>query len=211
MGGIVFYISLLILITGALMLIRLRFEVGYRRDGKDDHLSVKMTALKNLVRYTAEIPVIDLNSYLLKPRLKVESDIGLIKEKGMIIKVPLLKILRNLPDYIKQGIHYIKRYQSVVYTLLKSVRCHELRWTTKLGLKDAADTGIAIGLLWTVKGLLYKIFRSSIGKMENSPQISVVPSFNSSCFILDFHCIFDLRIGHIIIAGLKFVKLRLKL
>ncbi|HWI55239.1 MAG TPA: DUF2953 domain-containing protein [Desulfobacteria bacterium] len=215
MTGIIIYLAILSVVFFMTMFLRVRFDVGYRRDGEDDHLKVEMTLLRRLISYKTEIPVVELDKFFLDPVLKVEADIeGVVSDpiadKGMIIKVPIIKIIRKLPMFIKSGMHYLKRYQEVLYGLLKSIRCYQLKWITQIGLEDPADTGMIIGLIWSVKGFMYRVFQSNVGSMEQKPEFCVIPNFGSSCLKLDFHCIFDMRIGHIIIAGLKFVKLRLK-
>jgi hypothetical protein len=195
------------------MFLRIRFEVAYYRKGKDDHLKVEMAALGGLIRYKTEVPVIDMDQYFLKPFLKMEADIeGVVShpvdETGMIVQIPVAVILRKLPIYLRNGMRYLDRYQTALRGFCKSIRCHRLRLTTTIGLGDPAYTGIASGTIWGLKGFIYRIFRSNIGSMLKPPEFSVVPCFNDTCFKLDFNCIFDLRIGHIIIAGLQIIKLR---
>ncbi len=215
MTGIIIYLTILSALFLMTMFLRVRFDVGYRRDGEDDHLKIEMTMLKRLIRYKTEIPVVELDRFFLDPVLKVETDIenvvsDPIEDKGMIVKIPIIKLIRKLPRFIKNGLHYFNRYKTALYGLLKSIRCYRLKWITHIGLEDPADTGMVIGLIWSIKGFMYRVFRSNVGRMEQKPELSVIPNFGSSCLKLDFHCIFDMRIGHIIIAGLKFVKLRLK-
>lgn len=213
--GIAIYLFILFAGFVITMFLPIRFEVGYRRDGTDDHLKVEMSMLGRLIRYKTEVPVVELDKFFLEPIIKVEADIenvvnDPIEDKGMVIKIPVIQLIRKLPVFIKQGLHRLARYKTVLYGLLKTIRCHQLKWTTHIGLEDPADTGLAIGLIWSVKGFFYRVFRSNVGKMENNPELLVIPCFNTNCIRLDFHCIFDMRIGHIIIAGLRFVKLRLK-
>lgn len=213
MLGLGFYVLMLLVGLVSMMFLRVRFEVGYYRKGKDDQLKVEMTALWGLVRYKTEVPVIDMDQYFLKPFLKLEADIeGVVShpvdETGMIVKVPVAVILRKLPIYLKNGISYLNRYQSALRRFCKSIRCHRLSWKTTIGLGDPAFTGMATGAVWSLKGFVYRVFRSNVGYMLKPPEFSVVPCFNDTCFKLDFNCIFDMRIGHIIIAGIQIIKLR---
>lgn len=214
MVGLFIYLSLLILLMIITMFFRIKFDVKYSRKKADDLLRVEMTALKGLVRYKAEVPVVDLDRYFLEPILKIEADIeGVvthpIEDKGMLVKIPLVsEILQKLPTYIKDGLRYYRTYRSALKGLLKSIRCHHLSWSTQIGFDDPANTGIAAGLLWGAKGFFYRVFKSSIGDMTTAPRFNVTPSFTGPCLKLDFHCIFDMRIGHIILAGLKFAKQR---
>lgn len=213
MLGLGFYFLLLLVGFICMMFLRVRFDVAYLRKDKDDHLKVEMTVLWGLVRYKTEVPVIDLDQYFLKPFLKFEADVeGVVShpvdEAGMIVKVPIALILRKLPAYIKNGISYFNHYHTALRRFCRSIRCHRLSWKTMIGLGDPAYTGIVTGTIWGLKGCAYRVFRSNIGAMLKPPEFSVVPCFNDTCLKLDFNCIFDMRIGHIIIAGLQIIKLR---
>lgn len=213
--GLGFYMFLLVVIFIGMLFVRIRFEVGYRREGRDDHLRVEMTSLKGLVRYRTEVPVIDIDRYFLEPVLKMEADIESVvshpvEDKGMIVRLPVAVILRKLPIYIKQGLAYLDRYRTALRKLLRSIRFHHLTWSAEIGLGDPAWTGIVTGLLWGINGVVYRVFVSNAGEIKKPPVVSVRPCFNDTCLRLDFHCIFDMRIGHIIIAGLKFARYRLK-
>ena len=215
MVGLGFYIILLMAAMAAVMFTRIRFEVAFNRRGTDDYLKIEMRAVGGLIRYKTEVPVLELEKFFVEPIIKMEADIESvvthpIEDKGMLVKIPLAILLKNLPVFIRQGIIHTARYKIVMYRFLKNVRCHHLVWKTEIGLGDPAYTGIISGLLWGVKGFAFSMFRSHIGTMTKPPSFSVLPCFDSTCLKLDFRCIFDLRIGHIITAGLKFVKLRLK-
>lgn len=214
MTGLGFYLLLLLVVFTIVMFIRIKFDVSFSRKGSDDYLSVRMTALKGLVSYKTEVPVIDIDRFFLEPILRLEADIEHVvshpvEDKGMLVKIPVIMLMRNMPTFIRQGFHYVERYNRALNKLVKSIRCHDLKWKTEVGLGDPAYTGMASGLVWGVKGLAYGIFRSSIGEMKSRPLFDVRPCFDAVCLRVDFRCIFDLRVGHIIIAGLKFVKMRL--
>lgn len=213
MLGFGFFVLLLVVGFISMMFVRVRFEVAYHRRGENDHLKVEMTALWGLIKYKTEVPIIDLDQYFLKPFLKFEADIETvvshpIDEAGMIVKVPVLLILRKLPIYIKNGINYFNHYQAALRRFCKAIRCHRLTCTTMIGLGDPAYTGMVSGTVWTLKGYVYRAFRNNVGDMLKQPEFSVIPCFNDTCLKLDFNCIFDMRIGHIIIAGLQIIKLR---
>jgi hypothetical protein len=198
------------------MFLKIRFEVRYRRTGQDDYLKVEISVLKGLIRYRTEVPVIELNHCFLRSVLKLETDTAgpvsyPAEDQNKVIKIPItLTVLRKLPFYLEKALAFLRRYRRVFRKLLKSVRIRQVNWTTEIGLGDPAGTGIAAGLLWGIQGYIYKVLQSKVGPVERRPRLLVLPCFDSTCFRLDFHCIFDLRIGHIIIAGLNFVKLRLR-
>ncbi len=216
MVGIGIFFLVLIIFFVLSMFLRIRFEVEYRRKGPDDNLTVEMAAFNGLFRYQTKVPVMELDRYFLEPVLKMETGTQWVathpvEDKGLTVKIPVITdVLANLPAYMQQGIRRMQRYQRIFKKFLRYVRCHQFAWTTEVGLGDPADTGLAAGMLWGLKGYFFSAFRSRVGAMLHSPRLAVKPCFECTCFRLDFHCIFDVRIGHIIIAGLNFVKLSLK-
>lgn len=210
--GFLLYILLLVVIVIFISLLRVRFDVEYHRREQDDNLIVKMSLLRGLIHYKSEVPTIDLEQRFFTPVLKMASEIDKVafdpvEEKELKVGIPItLRLVRRLPAMLKEGWRRFDRYNSVLHYLFRFVRCRRFYWRTEIGLNDAAYTGIMVGILWGVKSFLYKNFRSKIGFMSERPAIEVVPDYFNNKLALDLSCIFDIRIGHIIIAGLNFVR-----
>lgn len=86
---------------------------------------------------------------------------------------------------------------------LKSfVHCDYFYWHTRFGYDDAALTGLATGLIWTVKSLLLQYF-SHVIPLRTAPIIQVEPSFQEPAFHTEFRCIFSFKLSHLIGATLK--------
>ncbi len=213
MSGFIIFGGILLIIMAAALFIKVRFDIFFVRKGSNDHLRAEVSLFRGLIRYKAEMPVAEIDINRFKPLVKLETDAEGVSppvgEKEKVLKFPLSELLQHLPKYIKLGIKYLKRYRKALKSLLKSVRFRHLSWKTEIGLGDPANTGIATGFLWAAKGLIYGIVSRNVGKVDSPPIISVLPCYHNPCLRLEFHCIFDLRIGNIIIAGLKFVKCRL--
>lgn len=210
--GFLIYIILLLVIAVIISLLRVRIDVDYRRREQDDNLTVKMSLLRGLIHYKTEVPTIELENRFFIPVLKAASEIEKaafhpVEEKELKVKIPItLRLLRRLPAIIKEGWQRFDRYNSALYYLFRFIRCRRFYWRTEVGLNDAAYTGIMVGILWAVKSFLYNNFRSKIRIITEKPAISVVPDYFNKKLALDFSCIFDIRLGHIIIAGLNFVR-----
>ncbi len=213
MTGIIIFGGILLISIAAALFVKVRFDIQFVRKGSDDHLKAEISILRGLIRFKAEVPVADIDisrfSQLMKVETNAEGISPPVGDKGFNFKVPLAEILVHLPRHIKMGIQFLRRYRKAINSLLKSVRFRHFSWKTEIGLGDPANTGIATGFLWAVKGVIYGILSRSVGTVENRPQIAVIPCYYNTCLRLEFHCIFDLRIGNIIIAGLNFVKCRL--
>jgi len=85
---------------------------------------------------------------------------------------------------------------------LKRVRCRELSWSTEIGAGDAAETALAAGLVWAAKGTLLGLGLQRFVKLEKLPVLSVKPLYGEMRFSTRFRCIFAIRLGHAIGAGL---------
>lgn len=214
--GFLLYILILLTVTIFVALLRVSFDVDYRRREQDDNLTVKMSLLRGLVHYKTEVPTIELENRFFTPVLKAASEIekaafNPVEEKELKVKISInMRLIRSLPSIFKETWQKFEQYNSSLYYLFRFIRCRQFYWRTEIGLSDAAYTGIMVGLLWGIKSFLYKNFRSKIRVMEGKPAILVVPDYFHQKLTLDFSCIFDIRIGHIIIAGLNFVRSTLR-
>lgn len=211
------YILLLLLIIIFIMffmcMIRIRIEIEYVRKNEDDYFRIKISLLKNLIRFGTEIPVISVGGMLFLPALKataVFEPINSHVKKRVGTRLNVIKIIRKLPEYIRIIKNFYKMYKPAVKKLCKAVRCHKLVWKTYIGTGNPATTGITVGLGWSIKGILYRYVLNTVGEMLHSPDISVVPCFDRKTCRFEFSCIFDLRIGHIIITGLRIIIITLK-
>lgn len=212
--GLLLYILLLLVIAVILSLLRICFHVEYHRRDQDDNLTVQMSLLRGLVHYRAEVPTIELEQRFFTPVLKMASEMEKaafhpVEDKEFKVGLPItVRLIRRLPALVKEGWRRFDRYNPALYYLFRFIRCRRFYWRTEIGLDDAAHTGIMVGVLWGMKTFLYKNFQSKIGIMSQKPAIQVVPDYFNKKMALDFSCIFDIRLGHIIIAGLNFVRKR---
>lgn len=76
------------------------------------------------------------------------------------------------------------------------------------GMLDAAETGIATGVIWAAIGSFYPIIDSIIAIDE--PVINVNPKFNCEYFNLEYKGVYKLKLFHIIYIGISALKLFLK-
>ncbi|HAQ08870.1 MAG TPA: hypothetical protein DCR24_15690, partial [Bacillus bacterium] len=59
--------------------------------------------------------------------------------------------------------------------------------------------------IWSVKGGLIGVL-SHYMKLKDMPVISITPNFQYAITQTSFKCIFQVRVGHAILAGIKLVK-----
>jgi len=191
-------------------LLPLKFQVRYLREDKDDQLIIKIFIIKWLV-FKIEFPFLKLEKHFLRPHLKIIAEVEgfsnknldahLLKDKERLYLPPLEKIPRLIEIFAEK----IKQYKPVAEYMLRKTSFRSLSWKTEFGLVDPVKTGILTGTIWAAKNLALRFFLSLIQTNKFRPKLQVIPQFNKSVFNSDIYCIFDIKIGHIIITSINFV------
>jgi hypothetical protein len=101
-------------------------------------------------------------------------------------------------EQLLTGLEAASRLRATIGYLLQRTRVPGLTWITTLGLEDAAATGLMVGLVWCVKGMLVSILQSQLTSAVIRPTIEVIPSFQQACFCTNLHCILSIRVVHLI-------------
>lgn len=87
------------------------------------------------------------------------------------------------------------------------IKITKLNVHTEFGLQDAAQTAITAGLIWCFLGILYSRLASLFSLEQSENNFVVQPIYqNEKFFILDTSCIFEFRLGHIIIIVYQVFK-----
>ena len=218
---ILLYITIIILfLLVALVVMPLRVRITYHRQGVNDKITLEMSLWK-LPKYKLNTSLVDLQTGKDSSDVKFKSK---NKKSGFITRI-LVTTLASFPrkgDNLEDGDFTLKiphnlrevkqivtkfhqdyqRYWPFFRYLLNRTQCRKLHWRTKIGFADAALTGWITGALWTIKSMLVgKIF--SLVSPPQCPVVMVQPEFNEKQFALDFDCIFEVRMGHIMVTGIK--------
>ncbi len=213
MSLVTFFLALVIF-TGLLAAIPFQFRFSYRRVGENDRLTVGMSGLLGLWRYKVDVPMLDWRWSLI-PHLRFtkESSTG----QGQNTQTEEIKprrfnwwLVNRFLGRFFSLVHHARRVRRWFY---KGIRCSDLRCIVEVGLEDAAHTGLLVGGLWSMLGYYLGKLNNNITFQVPKPQVAVYPSFCKPQFKVDIDCTFNVRIGHIIIAGFKvyrIIKLGLK-
>lgn len=196
----------------------LRFHVSYKNHGIDDQLSLEMSFLR-IFRWRRRVT-------LIKPRLERW---GVLLKEKQVKKLPFVQrekeqqsswqvneVVRSLQNLVHSLENYglgatllslflpskIRSYLTVIGELENKGRFRKFQWETNLGARDAAQTAIMVGLFWGVLGHLHAFLQNRYA-FRCRPIFNVVPSFHRKVLDTCFDCIFELKIGHIMLAGLR--------
>jgi len=187
-----------------LIFTNIKIDFQYRHVGKDDQLTVKFRAWFGLLHYTIDVPFIDM--------AEDKAVIAFTQKKGMDIKekdpqmeeVTARDILKSFED-LKRLLQHVIGLHNIVRKLLKKVQVHQFIWHSVFGCGNAAHTGILTGSAWALKG-------SMIGGLTTylhfnvMPIYSITPDFQKSAASTYISCIFRVRLGDAIWAGIKLFR-----
>lgn len=190
----------LILVSAALAILLplvavsfIRIHLHYEKEGPDDQLTVRVTWLRYL-SHTVSIPAADLQA-----RLGRSSTVKMETE-SLRAEVSLLVLLRTV-------LHNLGRLHRGLKYAAGHTKVKKLEWSSEFGTADAAHTGVIAGLVWSLKSAVFTAI-SAYTHLETKPHIHVRPNYQKAFFRTLFDCIFEIRIGYIMIAGLKAVRAR---
>ncbi len=199
-------LGLALLIAGiAITWIPVKIEVNYRKLGVDDHLEFKVYFTPRIWGATYRVPLADLlptQGYFF-----VWLKTVLMGEEGRPLHLGEVRlawpVIPSIPiDIDMEIIRLIVEALRVNRWLFSHIRCHYLRWETEIGTGDPATTGISFGALWALKTWVYINLQRNVKLGFGVPNLRVIPYFGEKKLNLDFQCIFGIRAGHIIVAGL---------
>lgn len=201
-----FAILLFTLLVIIILITKVKIFLDYFHGNDNDHLKVTFKAWGGLLKFKVEIPVIkvDDNSPTLIAEQKVQSGPDENKSGENTSQVDKNDFLNSLEDF-KQLLAHIAGFHKIVRDFLAKITIRNIEWHTMVGVGDAAATGVITGAFWAVKGGIIGVI-SHYMKLKEMPVMSITPSFQYAVSITSFKCMFQVRVGHAILAGIKMVK-----
>lgn len=182
-------LSVALLLLVSVSFIRIHFR--YERHGEDDHLTIGIAWLRYL-RFTVPVSPVDLRA---RRKREMTVRLKIMGAQGEI----------SLPDTLHAAGRNFGRFRRSLRYAAARTRVKKLEWCSEFGLADAACTGVAAGLAWSLKSAVLTAV-SAYTHLETVPRIRVRPNFQKAFLHTLFDCIFEIRIGHIMIAGLKAIR-----
>ncbi|MBL0387631.1 DUF2953 domain-containing protein [Tumebacillus sp. ITR2] len=188
-----------------LLVLPVRLEVHYKREGADDRLHLGVRALFGIVRLGYDIPVVALMER--KGKLAVKKDPAKQMPKSQkgwtTVTVEMIeKGIRKFNEIRKK----LKRYKRAIRRLTKSFHLDQMKWYTKFGTGDAAQTGVLTGFGWAFKGVINGQLHHYLN-VEQRPVYRVQPHFQAKGFRTEMTCIIRFTPGKTMVAGLTLVIL----
>lgn len=183
---------------------RITIKLFFSREQDNDQLYAEFRGLFGLARFRYEVPVNRLKNLQKGVQLQAESEWHAGKELTSEDKDKLRnnreKIIRNYREF-KMLVDHVFDLHGWIKDVLADVKCTGLRWKTYIGLEDAADTAVTVGVIWGLKASILG-FACKYFCMKETPEVAVTPQFAQLQFSTQFQCILEFRLGNAIHAGL---------
>lgn len=188
---------------------KLTIFINYFHHNDNDNLTIEFRVWFGLIKYKKNLPLIKIDedspSLVVKSKSETENSPNEGKKSGhnvrQIGKDDLMTTFKNTKELFERVLHL----NIIVRKFFEKVTVKQFDWHTMIGVGDAAQTGIIAGAIWTVKGSIVGLLSHYL-KLKQMPNLSVSPQFQLAIIQTRFSCIFQFRIGHAILAGLKLIK-----
>lgn len=183
----------------------LKLNFKYFRVQEDDTISLEFF-LWGFINYKVEVPVLVVQQKLsgLSIKLRTELETGGDHSREVMGQ--------SAEHYIESLNKVLKKFQELLLYkedfkyLLHHLRVERFAWQAQIGTPDAATTALLTGLAWGVMGNITSTFYQQIAPNWHKPQLQVEPNFKKEGFSTSLNCIFKIRVGNIMVTGLRILK-----
>lgn len=175
-------------------------DIKYKRNEENDIIIFHMITGFGLIKYKIEMPYIDF--------LKDVESIGIrykIISKSLIesrdsISMRRIETVNDIIENIKQiKLNHNSNKQSINY-LMKKIRINNAIIKISFGFEDAFNTALFYGVLSAI--FINILVRLKKKLKMNIKELDFRPVFAKDALKVEFGCIIEVRLGHIII-GIK--------
>jgi hypothetical protein len=191
--------AVVLLLIAVILWSEVRVRVKFYREGENDEVDAALSALFGLVRMRYKVPVVKLRPMLNGLRMKITKE-----HQGPGIPYLDANISReDVEIFIKRVrrlITHMNNYKAWMAGTFKHLHIVEFRWETRFGLGDAPQTGVAAGVIWSLKSVVLG-YISRWFPLDKRPNLQVVPLFTERAFRTDVTVRTKIRVYHLIAAA----------
>jgi hypothetical protein len=191
------------------LMIRATVDFQYCRREENDHFEIRLSALHGLWKFNLQVPTVQLE-WEKGPQIQTqETSIAPTGEKRKSRnKIKFRYFNRGFfYHFIPQLPKMLIQLQRVKNKFYRGIHCTLVDWKVGIGYEDPAETAIVAGSFWGMLSYsLARLYRQ-VTMETKEPRIQVEPNFQKQGFRCTIHCIFNLRIGHIMFVGLDLVRI----
>ena len=186
--------------------IKIKFKL--LKDNTCEELIFHFYLLYGLIKYRMEIPFVEiLNKAQAITSTEINSDIEISNQEAIKDHKREDFSWDELESMYNQATMMYRKYKIGIQYINEKLVMDEISWLTEVGVGDAAATAITTGFFWAIKSNIIALL---IKKLElKSYHVNVFPFYGADKFNTSLDCIITLKIGYIIIAGLKILTKKL--
>jgi len=197
---VILFLLVIILITK----VSIYFNYCHYKD--NDDLKIEVRFWFGLIKFKVKVPMVKVDDDSPSLVIKGNAQAGDHDQKGgEKTKQFTPDDIQNSLDDWKNLLSHIFGLHKIIRNFLKKVTIKNWQWQTVVGIGDAAHTGMLTGAIWALKGSIIGLVSHYV-KMKETPVVQVIPYFQLTVAQTQISCIFQFRIGHAILAGIKLIK-----
>ncbi|MBA2871754.1 hypothetical protein HNQ85_002029 [Anoxybacillus calidus] len=208
MNAVLFIAVGLICFIMFISMMRMSILIDVKHAQGDDRVKITLKTLFGLIRYTINIPLVKVDKESLGIIVSRRDEMSYGKSNVEIQPKKNKYTPSEIVDSLKQTkrfVNHVVHLHSILKKFLSHIAVTKFEWHTTFGTGDAAYTGMAIGIGWSVKYGIVAIV-SRYMKLKTGPVITITPSFQQAMSQTHFICMIHFRIGHAMLAGMRIVK-----
>lgn len=207
MSVVIIVIVAVILFLLLVAFMKISVTMVFRHAEDDDEYKIVVRTLFGLIRYTIRVPLIKLETEPESPGVALVHKEGMGGTRGKEEKKSKWTP-KDIADFFRQVRQFLKQVvdlHEIMKQFYRHVTITKWEWRTKIGTGDAASTGLIVGLGWSLKYAVIGAV-SRYTKMKAIPVMMIVPTYERAVSETAFLCMFQFRIGHAMLAGLRVMK-----
>ncbi|QPA30373.1 DUF2953 domain-containing protein [Thermaerobacillus caldiproteolyticus] len=198
-------IVVLFLLLLLLSIMKLSVTIFFQHAQDDDECRITIKTLFGLIRYTIHVPVIKVDKQSPSIIITHKETVKNLSESPSKRSKYTLKDIIDTFEKTKNFARHVVRLNEIVKKFFARVSITKFEWQSKIGTGDAAYTGMAAGLGWSLKYSIVALF-SKYMKLKTMPVLMITPCFQQTVSETKFVCMIHFRVGHTILAGIRIVK-----
>ncbi|KIL46329.1 hypothetical protein [Jeotgalibacillus campisalis] len=194
-AGISFIILILLIYlfySKITMTIRINFQKGLK------HADIQFKVFNGVYKKKFSIPLFEQKGegivYAEQTNLEEE------KETEKLFTIQDMNQAKELYDRFLQQYNHVKRHTK---ELVKKVKIEKLSTDVKIGLEEADWTAYLTSGVWMFHSWI-TLLLSSVFQLKCKPEHHVHSLFGVNAFALHLSCIASIRLGHLIVIGIRF-------
>jgi len=189
---IIWSIGLLILLLLVVLIYPIKINVQINRIEENDHILLEIFILR-FIKLKFFIPFVKLLNSGIK--IKEKDNMETEQEVNHFSWEEIYKTEKKISRFV--DLYANIKYYAINF--LRHVNVKKFEWRSEVGLGDAAETGIFVGITWIINYLIISLLSNFIN-LKTLPVIDVIPRFNGKYLRSELKCIITFSPWHTITA-----------